>query len=92
MDYERRLRFHDFREGKGGRFHVADARGIVVRPDDHHVVFQPRLRVAGVAVGHQVDDRVAGMHRDQVGLAAAEGGGNDVFGSGGDNLDLVAAV
>ena len=65
-------------------------RRIVARTDDDQVVLEPGLRIHGVAVGHEIDDGVAGMHGDQVRLPFAKGVGDDVLGPHGDDLDLVA--
>ena len=73
-------------------WHAADLGRIVARTDDDQVVLEPGLRIHGVAVGHEIDDRVAGVHGDQVRLPLAKGVGNDVLGPHGDDLDLVAVA
>ena len=72
MHHEAAAAIDDLLQGLRGVGHAVNAGRVRLGTDQHQVVLQPRLRIDGVAIGHQIDDRVAGVHGDQVGLAGPE--------------------
>ena len=89
MHDERGFAGNDFAKRSGGIGHTFDPGRIVRRPDDDQIIFRPGLWVDGVAVGDEIDDRVAGVRGDQIDAAVFEDGGDpiDRASSGEINLD-----